>query len=72
MTIQRFYTYIEISNSPKNTHLFSDIGCQKKKGQLRHKMTHFRFFIILIQIAINPVYDRHYRGNLSQFQCHTV
>ena len=32
MTIQRFNTYNEILNSPKNTPLFSDIGCLKEKG----------------------------------------
>ena len=72
MTIQRFNTYNEISKSPKNTPPFGDIGCLKKNGQLRHKMTHFRIFIILFLIAINSVYDRRYRGNLCLFQCHTV
>ena len=72
MTIQKFNTYNEISNSPKNTPPFADIGCLKKKGTLRHKMTHFRIFIILFQTSINPFYDRRYRGNLCQIQCHTV
>ena len=67
MTIQRFNTYNEISNSPKNTPLFADIGCLKKKSQLRHKMTLFRIFIISFQNAINPVYDSVYSHNLHQF-----
>ena len=41
MTIQRFHTFNEISNSPKNTPLFAVNSRFKENGKQMHKITLF-------------------------------
>ena len=45
MIIQRFSTYNEISNFPKNTPLFAINSRYKENGKQKHKTTHFGIFI---------------------------
>ena len=56
----------------KNRHLLP-IG--NVKIRMDNKSTKSRFLRILIksiQSGVKSVYDRVYRGNLHQFQCHTM
>ena len=56
----------------KNRH-YLEIGNVKIRNN--NKNTEYRFleiFIKSIQSGVKPVYDRGYRGNLYQFQWHTM
>ena len=56
----------------KNRHLLP-IGNVKIRMDNKSTRSHFlRILINAIQSGMKSVYDRGYRGNLHQFQCHTM
>ena len=56
----------------KNRHLLP-IGNVKIRMDNKSTKSHFlRILINTIQSGVKSVYDRVYRGNLHQFQCHTM
>ena len=71
---------ITYKNDPKYKSLitskkrhFLTIGNVKIKMDNKNTKSHFlRILIKSIQSGVKSVYDRVYRGNLHQFQCHTM
>ena len=56
----------------KNRH-FLPIGNAKISNDNKNtKSRNLEILIKLIQSGVKSVYDRVYRGNLHQFQCHTM
>ena len=54
-------------------HTFLTVENTKIRKNNKNKKSHiFEILINLIQSAVNAVYDRRYRDNMYQFQCHTV
>ncbi len=54
-------------------HTFITVRNAKFRKYNKNTKSHFfEFLINQVQTGIKPVYDRGYRGNLHQFQCHTV
>ncbi len=45
---------------------------QNQEAQQNTKAHIFKFLINQVQTVMNPVYNRGYRGNLHQFQWHTM
>ena len=72
MTIYKNDPNYEILFTSKKR-IFLIVGNVKISKDNRNTKSHiFDFFINQIQSGIKQVYDRVYRGNLPQFQCHTV
>ena len=54
-------------------HTFLTVGNAKiRKDNNNTKSHNLEFLINQVQTGIKSVYDRGYRGDLHQFQCHTV
>ncbi len=54
-------------------HTFLMVENVKIKKDNKNTKSHFlQFLINRVQSGIKSVYDRRYRDNLCQFQCHTV
>ncbi len=72
MTLYKNDPNNEVSYTSKK-HTFLTVGNLKiNKDNNNTKSQFFEFLIKLIQSGIKSVYDRGYRDNLHQFQCHTV
>ncbi len=72
MTIYKIDPNYEILYTSKNR-TFLTVGNAKFRKHNKNTKSHF-FEILINQVktTINPVYDKGYRGNLRQFQCHTM
>ena len=56
----------------KNRHYLT-VGNVKIRNNKKNTKSHiFEFLINAIQSGVKSVYDRVYRGNLHEFQCHTM
>ncbi len=72
MTIYKNDPNYEISFTSKK-HLFLTGGNVKIRKDNRNTKSHISdFFINQVQNGVKQVYDRVYRDNLHDFQCHTV
>ena len=72
MTIYKNDPNYEILYTSKK-HTFLTVGNVKIRKDNKNTKSHFfEFLIKLIQTGIKLVYNRVYKGNLHQFQCHTV
>ncbi len=72
MTIYKIDPNYKVSYTSKK-HTFLTVGNLKIRKHNNNTKSHFfEFLIKSIQSGVKPVYDRGYRGNLHQFQCHTV
>ena len=56
----------------KNRHLLPIENVKIIKDNKSTKSHFLRIFIKSIQSGVKSVYDRVHRGNLHQFQCHTM
>ena len=63
--------YEIIYTSKKHTFLTVE-NVKIRKYNKNTKSHFFEFLINQVQSTVKSVYDRGYRGNLHQFQCHTV
>ena len=72
MTIYKNDPNYELLYTSKK-HAFLTVRNVKIRKDNKHTKSHFfEILINQVQTAITPVYERGYRGNLHQFQCHTV
>ena len=72
MTIYKNDPNNEISFTSKK-HTFLTVRNIKIRKHNKNTKTHFfEFLINQIQSGVKSIYNRGYRGNLHQFQCHTV
>ncbi len=72
MTIYKNDPNNEISFTSKNAHLLTVENVKIRKNNKDTKSHIFEILINQVQTEIKSVYNRGYRGNLHQFQCHTV
>ncbi len=72
MTIYKNDPNYQITFTSKNMQLFPIWNVKIRKDNKNTKSHFFEILINQIQTTMNPVYDKGYRGNLHQFQCHTV
>ncbi len=72
MTIYKSDPNYELLYTLKNTHLLTVRNVKIRKDNKNTKAHFFEILINQVQTAITPFYDRGYRGNLHQFQCHTM
>ena len=56
----------------KNRHYLTVGNVKISNDKKNTKSCIFEFLIKLIQSGVKSVYDRVYKGNLHQFQCHTM
>ena len=72
MTIHKNDPNYKVSYTSKK-HTFLTVGNLKIRKDKKNTKSHILEILIkLIQSRVKQVYDRGYRGNLHQFQCHTV
>ena len=72
MTIYKNDPNYEILYTSKK-HTFITVGNVKIRMDNKNTKSHFLEFLInQYKTGIKLVYDRVYKGNLHQFQCHTV
>ena len=72
MTIYKNDPNYEISYTSK-LHTFITVGNIKIRKDKKNTKSHILEILIKsIQSGVKSVYERGYRGNLHQFQCHTV
>ncbi len=72
MTIYKYDPKYKVSYTSKK-HTFLTVGNLKIRKDKKNTKPHILEILIKsIQSGVKSVYDRGYRGNLHQFQCHTV
>ncbi len=72
MTIYKNDPNYKVSYTSKK-HAFLTVGNAKIRKHNKNTKSHFfEFLINQIQTGVKSVYNRVYRGNFHQFQCHTV
>ena len=72
MTIYKNDPNYEILYTSKKHTFLTVENVKIRKHNKNTKKHFFEFLINQVQTGINPVYYRGYRGNLHQFQCHTM
>ncbi len=72
MTIYKNDPNYKASYTSKKHTVFMVENVKIRKDKKNTKSHILEILIKLIQSEVKPVYDRGYRGNLHQFQCHTV
>ena len=71
--IIKFTLFIEINIGTLYKNNPNTVGNVKIQKYYKDTKSHFfEFLINSIKIGVKSDYDRVYRGNLHQFQCHTV
>ncbi len=72
MTINKNDPNCKVSYTSKK-HTFLTVGNVKIRKDKKNTKSHFLEILIKsIQSGVKSVYNRTYRDNLHQFQCHTV
>ncbi len=72
MTIHKNDPNYKVSDTSKK-HSFLTVRNVKIRKDKKNTKSHILEILIKsIQSGVKPVYDRGYRGNLHQSQCHTV
>ena len=72
MTIYKNYPNYKVSYTSKK-HTFITVGNVKIWKHNKNTKSHILEILInQVQTGVKSVYDRVYRGDLHQFQCHTV
>ena len=72
ITLYKINPNYQILYTSKNR-TFITVGNVKIRKHNKNTKSHFfEFLINQVKTAINSVYDKGYRGNLHQFQCHTM
>ncbi len=72
MTIYKNDPNYKVSYYVKKHTFLTDQNVKIWKDNKNTKSHFFEFLINQVQTGIKPCYDRGYRCNLHQFQCHTM
>ena len=72
MTIYKIDPNYKVSYTSKNHTFITGRTDKIRKDKNNTNSQFLEILINSIQSEVKPVYDRDYKGNLHQFQCHTV